>query len=99
MRIYASISAAMPARRSSANARSTASSNSRAKCLAKSRPGRHDGERILPMRAGSAPLVSVLMGVHNGSACLQKALDSIFNQTFDNFELIVVDDASTDDTA
>ena len=50
------------------------------------------------MKADSAPLISVLMSVHNGSAYLRSALDSILNQTFRNFELIVVDDGSTDDT-
>ena len=43
-------------------------------------------------------LVSVVMAVHNGQTYLQEALDSILLQTYTDFELIVVDDASTDRT-
>lgn len=46
----------------------------------------------------SQPLVSVLMPVHNGQDFLHEAIDSIFRQSYQDFELIVVDDASTDDT-
>lgn len=46
-----------------------------------------------------APLVSVNMSVYNGEKYLKPAIDSILNQTFDNFELIIVDDGSTDKTA
>ena len=42
--------------------------------------------------------VSVLMSVHNGSAYLQNAMDSVLSQTFRDFEFLVIDDASTDDT-
>jgi len=45
-----------------------------------------------------APLVSVVMAVYNGEPYLQYALDSILGQTFRDFELIVIDDASTDRT-
>ncbi|MBZ0300369.1 MAG: glycosyltransferase [Anaerolineae bacterium] len=45
------------------------------------------------------PKVSVLMAVYNGERYLQAALDSILNQTFSDFELVIIDDASTDDTA
>jgi len=45
------------------------------------------------------PLVSVVMAVYNGEPFLAAAMDSILNQTYTNFELIVVDDASTDRTA
>jgi glycosyltransferase involved in cell wall biosynthesis len=43
--------------------------------------------------------VSVLMSVHNGEAYLREAVDSVLAQTFDDFEFIIVDDASTDGTA
>jgi glycosyltransferase involved in cell wall biosynthesis len=46
-----------------------------------------------------APLISVLMSVHNGETYLVQALDSILSQSFSSFEFIVIDDASTDDTA
>jgi glycosyltransferase involved in cell wall biosynthesis len=42
------------------------------------------------------PKVSVLMPVYNGSRYLREAIDSILGQTFSDFELLVVDDGSTD---
>lgn len=44
------------------------------------------------------PKVSVIMSVHNGMPYLVEAVRSIFAQTYKNFEFIIVDDASTDDT-
>ena len=44
------------------------------------------------------PKVSVIMGVHNGEKTLSRAIDSILNQTFSDFELIICDDFSTDAT-
>jgi glycosyltransferase involved in cell wall biosynthesis len=46
-----------------------------------------------------APLVSVVMTVHNAAAYFQEAMDSILVQSLTDFELIVVDDASTDATS
>lgn len=45
-----------------------------------------------------AGLVSVGLPVYNGSKFLRRALDSLLGQTYKNFELIVSDNASTDDT-
>jgi glycosyltransferase involved in cell wall biosynthesis len=45
------------------------------------------------------PEVSVVIAVHNGEKTLHSAVDSIINQTFSNWELIIVNDASTDNTA
>src|SRR5262249_10266218 len=42
------------------------------------------------------PKVSVAMSVHNGERFLAEATDSILGQTFRDFELILVDDGSTD---
>lgn len=44
------------------------------------------------------PKISVLMPVHNGGAWLRAALDSILAQDFPDFELLAIDDASTDDS-
>jgi hypothetical protein len=44
------------------------------------------------------PTVSVLMPVHNGEKFVEGAVNSILSQTFDNFELIIGDDGSTDRT-
>ena len=48
--------------------------------------------------APADPLVTVLMPVRNGAAHLRAALDSILAQTFADFELLVLDDGSTDAT-
>lgn len=45
------------------------------------------------------PLVSVMMPTYNSSEFLCDALESIINQTYSNWELIVVDDGSTDNTS
>lgn len=45
------------------------------------------------------PLVSVCVPVRNGGALLQHALDSICNQTYENIEVLISDNCSTDDTA
>lgn len=45
------------------------------------------------------PRVSVLMAVHNAADSIAGPLDSLLAQTFRDFEVIVVDDASTDRTA
>ncbi len=43
--------------------------------------------------------VSVIMAVFNGGPLLRRAVDSVLAQEFDDFELIVVDDGSTDGAA
>lgn len=45
------------------------------------------------------PLVSVLMPVYNGEAFIDRSVDSILKQTFTDFEVVIVDDGSTDSTA
>lgn len=42
------------------------------------------------------PLVSVIMPVYNGERFLSEAVESILAQTYENWELLIVDDGSTD---
>ena len=44
------------------------------------------------------PLISVILPVYNGEDHLIECIESILNQTFKEFEFIIVDDASTDST-
>jgi glycosyltransferase involved in cell wall biosynthesis len=44
------------------------------------------------------PRFSIILPVYNREKTIQRALDSLFVQTFKDFEIIVVDDASTDNT-
>ncbi|MBQ4632450.1 MAG: glycosyltransferase family 2 protein [Prevotella sp.] len=44
------------------------------------------------------PLVSIVMATYNGERYLKEQLDSILNQSVQNFELIICDDCSTDRT-
>lgn len=44
------------------------------------------------------PEVSILIPTYNSEAYIAQALESIFNQTYCNWEIILVDDASTDST-
>ncbi|WP_332872624.1 glycosyltransferase family 2 protein [Allopontixanthobacter sediminis] len=45
-----------------------------------------------------SPRVSVVMAVYNGARFLREAVDSILDQTLTDFEFLIVDDASTDET-
>jgi len=44
----------------------------------------------------SEPLVSVIMNCFNGERFLNEAIDSVYSQTYDNWEIIFWDNASTD---
>lgn len=46
----------------------------------------------------SGPLVSVLLPVYNGAAYLAQAIDAALAQSYRNFELIVINDGSKDDS-
>jgi glycosyltransferase involved in cell wall biosynthesis len=50
------------------------------------------------MTSGSEHLVSVVMATYNRAALLDRAIESVLAQTFSGWELIVVDDGSSDDT-
>jgi len=44
------------------------------------------------------PLVSVILPVYNGQKYIVEAVESVIAQSYENFELLVIDDGSTDDT-
>lgn len=46
----------------------------------------------------ASPLISVIMPVYNGEKFIRETIDSILNQTYRNFEFIIVDDGSVDST-
>src|SRR4051794_29531170 len=46
----------------------------------------------------SPPLVSVVIPTYNQPALLAETLDSVFAQTFTDYQVVVVNDGSTDDT-
>ena len=48
------------------------------------------------MDNGEAPLLSIIMPVYNVESYLREAVDSVISQTFADWELILVDDGSTD---
>lgn len=50
------------------------------------------------MSLDKSPKVSICIPVYNGRAYLRDALQSVFRQTFANWELVICDDASTDDS-
>lgn len=47
----------------------------------------------------SSPLVSIILPTYNGSRYIRTSIDSCLGQTYQHFELIVVDDCSSDNTA
>jgi len=44
------------------------------------------------------PLVTIMMTTYNRAEYITSAIDSVLNQTYQNWELLILDDASTDDT-
>lgn len=46
----------------------------------------------------TAPAISVIMAAYNGASLIGETLDSLWAQSFADFEVVVVDDCSTDDT-
>ena len=44
------------------------------------------------------PLVTVLMAVYNGERYLKSSIESVLNQTFGDFEFLIINDCSTDDS-
>ena len=57
------------------------------------------GEGLFINRESLPPLISIIVPVFNASQFLAHCLDSISGQTFKDFEVILVDDGSTDNSA
>jgi glycosyltransferase involved in cell wall biosynthesis len=55
--------------------------------------------RPLQATATQTPLLSIGLPVYNGGQYLPECLDSLLGQTFTDFEILISDNASTDDTA
>ena len=60
--------------------------------------GGKDINRDKKINKKNYPLISIITVVYNNSAHIQKTLNSIYNQKYKNFEIIVVDGGSTDNT-
>ena len=50
------------------------------------------------MQIDKKPLVSIVMPAYNASRFISRAIDSVLTQTYSDIELVIVDDASTDNT-
>lgn len=53
-------------------------------------------ELIRPKNFIDAPVISVVMSVYNGEKYLRESVNSILNQTYENFEFIIINDGSND---
>ena len=58
----------------------------------------HSADNSMTARAQTPPEISVLLPAYNAAATLPAALDSLLAQTFGDFEIVVVDDGSIDET-
>jgi glycosyltransferase involved in cell wall biosynthesis len=63
-------------------------------------PGNREGRELKPNQSGGQihPNLSVIVANYNNELYIRECLDSILNQTFKNLEIIVSDDASTDNS-
>lgn len=46
-----------------------------------------------------SPLVSIVVSCYNGEEFISECIDSVLKQTFTDFELIIINDGSTDNSA
>ena len=61
-------------------------------------PQRHDFQKLSLNIEMESPLVSIILPVYNHGEFLRDSIQSILNQDYKNFELIIVNDGSTDST-
>lgn len=59
----------------------------------------HDHNAPYAAACGNSPFISVIVPTYNRRELLEKTVDSVRAQTFRDFEIIVVNDGSSDDTA
>lgn len=58
-----------------------------------------DNHRIIKSdKPFNKPVLSVVMSVYNGEKYLRESVESILNQTFEDFEFIIIDDGSADNS-
>ncbi|MDP6673510.1 MAG: glycosyltransferase, partial [Gammaproteobacteria bacterium] len=50
------------------------------------------------MNNSSNPLISIVVPAHNAATTIKETIDSVLRQTLTDFELLIIDDGSTDDT-
>jgi glycosyltransferase involved in cell wall biosynthesis len=55
-------------------------------------------KEMINNKTSNQPLVSVILPTYNRAHIVSKALQSVLSQTYRNFEVIVIDDGSTDNT-
>ena len=54
------------------------------------------GNNVLGTERGEHPLVSIVMPAHNSEKYIGEAIESVIAQTYQNWELLICDDNSSD---